>query len=213
MPLWGQNPSDSPWETRPEAPSHADSWEQPPAESPAWDQPPAESPSWDQPPAESLSWDDPSAESPSWQLPAPAPSADGAWEGRPAEPPRESYEPEEPFSSLEPYEPPTRTPADGNGTNGHHPPAPAHQDFRVAGGQEPDPLTDGPIDSSDIGTPLADESWDSIRRGFDRLKDASNWESLAKGDLEDVRGLPEQDAFDETAAMPIVDPDEDKKED
>jgi type VII secretion-associated serine protease mycosin len=234
VPLWSQSPSDSPWETRPEAPAPADSWEhppaeppswdqppaespswdQPPAESPSWDQPPAESPSWDQSPAESLSWDDPSPDVPSWELPAPSPSAAGAWDGRPAEPPhpppRESYDPEE-FPSLEPYEPPARTPTDGNGSNGHHPPA--HQDFRVAGGQEPDPLSDGPIDSSDIGTPLADESWDSIRRGFDRLKDASNWESLAKGDLDDVRGLPEQDAFDETAAMPIVDPDEEKKED
>jgi hypothetical protein len=109
---------------------------------------------------------------------------------------------------METYEPPARTPADGNGSNGHHPPAPAHQDFRVAGGQEPDPLSDGPIDSSDIGTPLADESWDSIRRGFDRLKDASNWESLAKGDLDDAGSLTEQAAFDETASLPIIKADE-----
>jgi serine protease len=229
-PPWGQDPSGSPWETRPETPSHADSWEHPPAEQPSWDQTPAEpswdqppaepswdqpraeSPSWDQAPAESLSWDDPSAEAPSWELPAPPPAPADSWDGRPAEQPaRESYEPEEPFTSLDPYEPSARTHADGNGSNGYHPPA--REDFRVAGGQEPDPLSDGPIDSSDIGTPLADESWDSIRRGFDRLKDASNWESLAKGDLDDVRGLPEQDAFDETAAIPVVDPDEDKEED
>ena len=61
-----------------------------------------------------------------------------------------------------------------------------------------------------MGTPLADESWDSIRRGFDRLKDASSWESLAKGDLDETAG-PAPDAFDETASMPIIDPDEDDK--
>ncbi|MFL6053414.1 MAG: S8 family serine peptidase [Actinoallomurus sp.] len=51
------------------------------------------------------------------------------------------------------------------------------QDFRAAG--DTDPLSDGPIDSSsDIGTPLAEESWESIRRGFDRLKeDTRNWGS------------------------------------
>ena len=88
------------------------------------------------------------------------------------------------------------------------PRTPAPRDFRVAGGNEPDPLTDDRIDSSDdVGTPLADESWESIRRGFDRLKDASNWESLAKGDFQDPGDLP--GAYDETAAMPIVDPDED----
>jgi type VII secretion-associated serine protease mycosin len=232
VPGWNQHPADSPWETRPEAPSPADSWERlpaesswdrPPADSPSWDQPvadspswdhaSAEAPSWDQPPAEASSWDPSPAEPPSWDLPAPSPSPADHWDSRSAEPPppppRESYEPEEPFSSLDPYEPPARGHSEGNGSNGHH--APAQQDFRVAGGQEPDPLSDGPIDSSDIGTPLADESWDSIRRGFDRLKDASNWESLAKGDMDDVRGLTEQDAFDETAAIPIVDPDEDDK--
>jgi hypothetical protein len=40
----------------------------------------------------------------------------------------------------------------------------------------PDPLSDAPIDSSaDVGTPLAEESWESIRQGFDRLKQDWNW--------------------------------------
>jgi type VII secretion-associated serine protease mycosin len=194
----------SPWERRP-----PESPVPPPADVPLWNQSPSDSP-WEhrpEAPSPADSWDHLPAESPSWDQPP----AD-AWDGHPAEPPapRESYGPEGPLSSLEPYEPPARTHTDGNGSNGHHPPA--HQDFRVAGGQEPDPLSDGPIDSSDIGTPLADESWDSIRRGFDRLKDASNWESLAKGDLDDAGGLTEQAAFDETASLPIIEPDEEDKD-
>ena len=118
----------------------------------------------------------------------------------PDEPP--APEPPSP-APFEPFQPPPRDPAETNGSG-------AHQDFRVAGGAEPDPLTDdAPIDSSsDIGTPLADESWDSIRRGFDRLKEMNNWESLAKGDLDDTGGGPAPDAFDETAALPVIDPDD-----
>jgi hypothetical protein len=136
----------------------------------------------------------------SWHLPP----AETSWDRQPPETPAEPAPP-----SYEPYEPPPPAHADGNGSNGHHLSTP--RDFRVAGGQEPDPLTDDAIDSSaDVGTPLADESWDSIRRGFDRLKDASNWESLAKGDMDDP-AEPAQDAFDETASMPIIDPDEEEK--
>jgi hypothetical protein len=64
---------------------------------------------------------------------------------------------------------------DDTRSSGQFPAVP--QDFRAAG--DADPLSDGPIDSSsDVGTPLAEESWESIRRGFDRLKeDARNWGS------------------------------------
>src|SRR5262249_41841827 len=61
---------------------------------------------------------------------------------------------------FEPYVPPPRTPADHNGSNGHHPPEPAPSaDLPIPSGQELDPLSDGPIDSSaEVGTPLADAS-------------------------------------------------------
>lgn len=150
-------------------------------------------------------WDDPQAANP--------PSGTGGTRNifgvqEPYEPP-ERHEPREDYErslesheSLESYDPPPPAPTNGNGRR-----PPASRDFRVAGG--PDPLTDDQIDSSgDVGTPLADESWDSIRRGFDRLKDASNWESLAKGDLDDAKDLPEPDAFDETAKLPIINPDD-----
>ena len=196
----------SAWDPEPPAPPEVPSWDLPRAES-SWDPERPEARSWDLPPAET-SWDPERPEADSWDLPP----AETSWDRRPPEPPApaDPPPPEPAPQSFEPFEPPPRTPADGNGTNGHHRSEP--RDFRVAGGQEPDPLTDGPIDSSsDMGTPLADESWDSIRRGFDRLKDASNWESLANGDLDDTAG-PAQDAFDETASMPIIDPDEDDKE-
>jgi serine protease len=232
------SPPITPWDRdRPGTPAPTGSWDPAPPERPAWDQPsweqrsweqepaaPPERPAWDLPPAES-SWDPERPEADSWNLP-PAetswdperpqadswnlPPAETSWDRSPPESPEPSEPPADPPApqSYEPFEPPPRTPADGNGSNGHHS---VPRDFRVAGGQEPDPLTDGPIDSSsDMGTPLADESWDSIRRGFDRLKDASNWESLAKGDLDETAG-PAQDAFDETASMPIIDPDEDDK--
>ncbi len=81
--------------------------------------------------------------------------------------------------------------------------------MRVAGGL--DPLSDAPIDSSaDVGTPLADQSWESIRRGFDRLKeDARNWESLTKDNKSESEREATQDAYDETINMPIVPPDDD----
>jgi hypothetical protein len=230
-PQWDSGPPESsppitPWERhRPETPAPANSWNQEPPAPPAPPPAPPERPSWDLPQAES-SWDPERPEADSWNL-SPAdsswdperpeadswnlPPAESSWDRLPSEPPAEPLPPEPAPApqSYEPFEPPPRTPSDGNGSNGHHLSAP--RDFRVAGGQEPDPLSDAPIDSSsDMGTPLADESWDSIRRGFDRLKDASNWESLAKGDFDDTAG-PAQDAFDETASMPIIDPDEDDK--
>jgi type VII secretion-associated serine protease mycosin len=200
MPQWDRAPAGpppaSPWEHRPEP---APSWESPPpaeSPSPSWEHQPPETPAT----APTESWDAPPPETPSWARPS--------WDSEPASPPpAETWKdpsPEMPPNSFEPYEPPARTHADGNGSNGHRPHV--NHDFRVAGGS--DPLNDATVDSSsDVGTPLADESWDSIRRGFDRLKDASSWESLAKGDLDDARELPAPDAFDETAAMPIVDPD------
>jgi hypothetical protein len=125
-------------------------------------------------------------------------------------PPAEPSAPETPpiATPFEPYEPPPRDPAE---TNGHH--TSAHQDVRVAGGAEPDPLSDdSPFDSSsDVGTPLADESWESIRRGFDRLKDMTNWESPGKSDLDDTGDAPPRDTSGETAALPTADPDEDGK--
>jgi type VII secretion-associated serine protease mycosin len=87
--------------------------------------------------------------------------------------------PVSPPSSPDPQESSTWTPPGGRGdetrSSGQFPAVP--QDFRAAG--DADPLSDGPIDSSsDVGTPLADESWESIRRGFDRLKeDTRNWGS------------------------------------
>jgi type VII secretion-associated serine protease mycosin len=210
----------SPWEHRPEAPAPADSWDRPPAETPppstwesAWERRSSETPSpapadsWEPPPETPSSWEQHSPPgtqrwedpAPAWDDPVPETPAPGSF--RPYDPPDHAAEPPQ-AGSFRPYEPPERGPADGNGSNGHR-----SQDFRVAGGT--DPLNDATIDpSSDMGTPLADESWDSIRRGFDRLKDASSWESLAKGDLDDARELPAPDAFDETAAMPIVDPDD-----
>jgi type VII secretion-associated serine protease mycosin len=193
MPQWGMGPADPPpassWERRSD---RASSWESATAEPPSWEPEPTETApteSWDAPPAETPSW-----ERPVWGSESASPPPAETWKDPSPETP--------PPSSLEPYEPPAPIHADGNGSNGHRP-----HDFRVAGGS--DPLNDATIDSSsDMGTPLADESWDSIRRGFDRLKDASSWESLAKGDLDDARELPAPDAFDETAAMPIVDPDD-----
>jgi type VII secretion-associated serine protease mycosin len=222
-PRTGRSSGLSPWERRPEEPADdVPQWNNDPAEAsppitpwdrrrPAasWDpSPPRDEPSWDRPPA-----GPPAAESPAaWDRLS---SAEQSWDRPPADPPppRESWDlpvPDEPPAPeppspapFEPFHPPPRDPAETNGSG-------AHQDFRVAGGAEPDPLTDdAPIDSSsDIGTPLADESWDSIRRGFDRLKEMNNWESLAKGDLDDTGGGPAPDAFDETAALPVIDPDD-----
>lgn len=87
---------------------------------------------------------------------------------RPAAP--RSPEPHEPASSGER--------PDGGQTGGF--PA-LTQDFRAVDAS--DPLSDGPIESSyDVGTPLAEQSWESIRRGFDRLKeDTRNWGSAYRG--------------------------------
>ena len=169
-------------------------------------------------------WKDPGGEPPDDRSPEDASRIASGWHDPQAEPPpsgtgardvlgtTESWEDPQrrpgAHETLQPYDPPSRSHVEGNGTNGRRRSAP--RDFRVAGGQEPDPLTDELDSSSDMGTPLADESWDSIRRGFDRLKDASNWESLAKGDFHDADDLPAQDAFDETASLPIIDPDEDQ---
>ncbi|MDN3359981.1 S8 family serine peptidase [Actinomadura sp. DC4] len=221
-PSWDPEPVDQrpSWDLPvpdPEPVDQRPSWDLP---VPSWDPEAADRqeqrPSWDLPAAEP-SWEAQQPEADSWNLPPAEPEAEPgrrrSWDAPPAEPSWQlpPAEPEPPEPSYEPYEPPPRGPEEGNGSNGRHRASPP-RDFRVAGGQEPDPLTDdAPIDSSsDMGTPLADESWDSIRRGFDRLKDASNWESLANGDLDDDAG-PAQDAFDETASMPIVDPDEDEK--
>ena len=100
---------------------------------------------------------------------------------------------------TDPHESPDRT---------YDTPPAESQDVRVAGGI--DPLSDAPIDSSsDVGTPLADESWESIRRSFDRLKeDARNWESIAKDDTSESERESAQDAYDETINMPAVSPDD-----
>ncbi|GAA4520412.1 hypothetical protein GCM10023191_097330 [Actinoallomurus oryzae] len=239
-PSWDRlSATDASWDGPPPAER---SWDRPPADSspPAdsWDPPSADasspSESWD--PADSSSpteaWGrvpaDSSSPTESWNsLPADSSSPTESWNSLPAEtssptgsgdrtepdvrdtPPAEPPAPETPAPAtpFEPYEPPPRDPAE---TNGHR--TSAHQDFRVAGGGEPDPLSDdSPFDSSsDVGTPLADESWESIRRGFDRLKDMTNWESLGKTDLDVTGDAPPQEAFDETAALPTVDPDEDE---
>jgi type VII secretion-associated serine protease mycosin len=224
---WDRNPAESPppgsgWNGAPAEPP-TEAWDRPPAEPPteAWDRLPAESPppasGWDDPQAEPSppsAWDDPQAETPRSDSASGARNIFGAMEPYESRDPHDSLDDShrplpsrESLESYESYDPAPRTQTNGNGSNGRRPPAP--RDFRVAGGHEPDPLTDDQIDSStDVGTPLADESWDSIRRGFDRLKDASNWESLAKGDLDDAKDLPASDAFDETASLPIIDPDE-----
>ncbi|WP_329243669.1 S8 family serine peptidase [Actinoallomurus sp. NBC_01490] len=217
-----------------------DSWDGPPPAERSWDRPPADS--WGPPSADasplSESWDPADSSSPteSWNSLPDSSSPTESWDRLPAEtssptgfgertepgepevrdtPPAEPPAPEtpspatpSPATPFEPYEPPPRDPAE---TNGHR--TSAHQDFRVAGGGEPDPLSDdSPFDSSsDVGTPLADESWESIRRGFDRLKDMTNWESLGKTDPDVTGDAPPQEAFDETAALPTVDPDEDDK--
>ncbi|MCW2943982.1 MAG: peptidase and in kexin sedolisin [Actinoallomurus sp.] len=211
----------SPWEPRPAGtpspllPSaEASSWEPRTAETP---QHPAETSPWEphttetpQPSAEVSPWEPrmtetppPPAETSPWGQPAAAdpPFADDA---KPYIGSRRLPEP------LEPYQPPASAHTDGNGggngSTGHLPPA--TQDFRVAGGL--DPLSDGPIDSSaDVGTPLADLSWDSIRRGFDRLKeDASTWESLSKDDVSETNRITAQNASDETVNLPVVQPDD-----
>jgi serine protease len=89
--------------------------------------------------------------------------------------PRQANEPEPPAPwppRLEPYRPPSWTTTNGNG----------HVPSRESG--EPDPLGDDRMDSSsDVGTPLADESWESIHQGFDRIKeDTRNWGWTFKDD-------------------------------
>jgi len=210
-----ESPPVTPWDRyRPQAPAPR-SWDSEPGPPEMPEPQRRERPSWDLPRAEDPPADPRQPEADSWNLPEPTwesqvpdswhlPPAETSWDRQPPETPAEPAPP-----SYAPYAPPPPAHADGNGSNGHHLSTP--RDFRVAGGQEPDPLTDDAIDSSaDVGTPLADESWDSIRRGFDQLKDASNWESLAKGDMDDP-AEPAQDAFDETASMPIIDPDEEEK--
>lgn len=216
----------SAWDRPTESPSSGSAFEEPPAESPSpetrWDRPAAASPSsapgWDDPLGEkrvpgatwngspagmpdssrehsSSGWDDPQAEA----------SAASTWDDpQDQTPPAENGGGRNIFGVMEPYEPQER-----EEPREEAPRRPSSRDFRVAGG--PDPLTDQIDSSGDVGTPLADESWDSIRRGFDRLKDASNWESLAQGDLDDAKELPASDAFEETTKLPVIDPDEDGK--
>ncbi|MFB9838505.1 hypothetical protein ACFFNX_40795, partial [Actinoallomurus acaciae] len=211
-PSWDRlSPAESSWDGLPPAER---SWDRSPAGSTpsaeSWNQPPADSSSpaesWDRPPADSSStgsWDRPPAETSSPTGFSDRPPGEPEAQDTPPAP-----EPPPPATPFEPFEPPPRDPAE---TNGHR--TSAYQDSRVADAAEPDPLSDdSPFDSSsDVGTPLADESWESIRRGFDRLKDMTNWESVGKSDLDDIGGEPAQDAFDETAALPAVDPDEDDK--
>ncbi len=130
--------------------------------------------------------------------PGRAPQADdplGVAEGRPSPAERSSYgSPAEPPSygepraagpggddpgssqTPEPYDPAARAQpgrrADGRSSGGA-----VTQDFRAVDAS--DPLSDGPIESSyDVGAPLAEQSWESIRRGFDRIKeDTRNWGS------------------------------------
>jgi type VII secretion-associated serine protease mycosin len=226
---WG-----SPGGSENEEPSSGSAWDRSAAESfgSGWDHP-AESPRasvWERAVPEPRGWDEPRPETPLEDDPSPAEPSPSRWRDSQVEPSarsgpgtRDLFDavtpaPEGPYDAPEPqddahrpqetYDPLTSSRPDGGESNGRRPPA--SRDFRVAGGTEPDPLTDDRIGSSDdVGTPLADESWDSIRRGFDRLKDASNWESLAKGDIHDTGDLAEAGAFDETAALPVIDPDED----
>ncbi|WP_285568427.1 S8 family serine peptidase [Actinoallomurus iriomotensis] len=203
LPPESSSPTESWDRLSPEPSSPTESWDRLPADpsSPteAWGQLPADPSSpteaWDRLPAETSS--------PTGASDRPEPGEPEARETPPAEPPVPGTPP--PARPFEPFEPPPRDPAE---TNGH--PTSAYQDLR---GAEPDPLSDdSPFDSSsDVGTPLADESWESIRRGFDRLKDMTNWESSAKSDLDDTGSAPAQDASDETAALPTADPDEDHK--
>jgi serine protease len=205
---WDRPPAEPP---APEGPQES-VWERAMPEPPGWDEPRAEAPPADEIPAEPPSasvWRDPQAEPPAGSRSPNLFDAMEPFQEGPYESPEQRDDPHRPPEPYEPLDDPLTTRPDAGGSNGRRPPS--SRDFRVAGGTtEPDPLTDDRVDSStDVGTPLADQSWDSIRRGFDRLKDASNWESLAKGDIHDAADLPAADAFDETAAMPVIDPDED----
>jgi serine protease len=206
---WARQEAEAPngtWDrpaAEPSERSDAEAWDRYDAQSPTgtWDHPTTDA--WGryetEPPANT--WDPP-ADAPEQSEPAgweryDAQSPTGTWDHPTTQPPTGDTEG---VGSPEPYEPPGWTHADGNG---HVPPdAPPPE-------VPHDPLTDE-IDSSDTGTPLADESWDSIRRGFDRLKDASTWESLASEDL-GGKEEPAADAFDETASIPVIDPDDDGK--
>jgi type VII secretion-associated serine protease mycosin len=205
----------SPWEPRPAGtpsprlPSDEVSpWEPRPAETPPPRLPTHEAPPWEPRPAETPPPQSPPAETSSWQQAAAAEPSFGD------EPRPRSGSPGLP-GPLEPYELPAWTHPDGNGhgngSGGHLPPV--TQDFRAVGGL--DPLSDDPIESSpDVGTPLADESWESIRRGFDRLKeDARNWEPIRKDDAGKPDQPPSQGAFDETMNLPAVEPDHDDETD
>jgi hypothetical protein len=134
---------------------------------------------------------------------APVPSSDGPLPAAPVRPP----------GAPEPHEPAPRPPSsehgDGSPSSGRFPAV--TQDFRTVG--EPDPLSDGPIDSSsDVGTPLADESWESIRRGFDRLKeDTRNWGSQPLLGAEDGTGWSSPWSSPGETAKPPAKPDDESE--
>ncbi len=230
---WDRQPPPASWDSAPGNAPPSASWDPGPDNAPPSafrdrrrsepsepPEPPAPA-GWDPTPGDasaSASWDPltddwdrrpPETDAPSgWDDPTPSDTPQSAaWDrlsddwNRPAAEPTSPPEP----APYDPHAADSSSNGNGSGANGRYP----SRDFRVAGGKEPDPLNDGTVDSSaEVGTPLAEESWDSIRRGFDRLKDANNWESLAGGGgIGDENG-PASDAFDETAAMPIIEPDD-----
>ncbi len=212
-PLFGPRPTDTPPGSRSdESPSEA--WD-PHASAPrragsSWDYPPSEA-SWESNSSET--WDQRADDlsSESWRPDTGETASESPWEPATEMLPRIDEQPDRPYADTarhrkapDPYEPSDRT--YDNGPADDLPPAP--QDVRVAGGL--DPLSDGPIDSSaDVGTPLADESWESIRRGFDRLKeDTRNWDPIGKNDASEPERESTQGAYNETISMPTVSPDD-----
>ncbi|WP_433180322.1 S8 family serine peptidase [Actinoallomurus sp. CA-150999] len=103
--------------------------------------------------------------------------------------------------------PASRTPLSGATASSDPSPA-VGPDVRSGGA--PDPLSDAPIDSSsDVGTPLAEESWESIRRGFDRLKeDTRNWGSPLLGGETGSGWSTSWSSASETADPPPAEPDD-----
>ncbi|MEV5748094.1 S8 family serine peptidase [Actinoallomurus sp. NPDC052308] len=127
----------------------------------------------------------------------------------PASPAESSGAPDEP-SPADPVRPPSAPERRPIWT-----PPGERGDETTSGGRFPDvrgadPLSDGPIDSSAVGTPLADESWDSIHRGFDRLKeDTRNWGSPLNGGM--FGWSSSWSSSEEPADPPPAEPDDDSE--
>ncbi len=195
-------------------------WDRPSEEPSTWDRPADEpsalgasptdgSSSWDPPTEEAAAWESSASEPAPWERPAGEPSA---WDRNTDEPAPWAPSADEPDPYVEepsPYTGTRRLP----GTLEPYGTAPPPTEDLHTGGL--DPLSDGPIDhSSDVGTPLADQSWESIRRGFDRLKeDARNWESPSEPAAEPApEPEPERPATvsDQTVNLPVVPSDDDE---